>query len=116
MTASAMLELSPNRWDGIKRNYTEQDVEKLRGSIKIEYTLAEQGARKLWDLLHTEDYINALGTFTGNQAVQMVKGRAEGHLSVRLAGGGRRQSCGADVSGPKPLSGRQRAGRGQACQ
>ena len=61
------------RWKGIKRPYTAEEVIRLRGSIDIEYTLAERGAKKLWDLLHTEDYVNALGALTGNQAVQQVK-------------------------------------------
>ncbi|MBE3569449.1 MAG: isocitrate lyase [Bacillales bacterium] len=61
------------RWKGITRPYTAEDVIKLRGSIDIEYTLARRGAEKLWKLLHTEDYINALGALTGNQAVQQVK-------------------------------------------
>lgn len=61
------------RWKGIKRPYTAEDVIRLRGSIDIEYTLAERGAKKLWELLHTEDYVNALGALTGNQAVQQVK-------------------------------------------
>ena len=57
----------------IKRPYTEEDVKKLRGSVKIEYTLATKGAEKLRDLLKSEDYINALGAVTGNQAMQQVK-------------------------------------------
>jgi isocitrate lyase len=61
------------RWDGITRPYTQQDVEKLRGSIHIEYTLARQGAERLWDLLQSETYVPALGAMTGNQAVQQVK-------------------------------------------
>ncbi|MEJ9210716.1 isocitrate lyase [Bacillus smithii] len=61
------------RWKGITRPYTAEEVIKLRGSIDIEYTLARRGAEKLWKLLHTEDYINALGALTGNQAVQQVK-------------------------------------------
>ncbi len=61
------------RWAGIDRPYTELDVSRLRGSVKIEYTLADRGARKLWDSLHTEPYINALGALTGNQAMQMAK-------------------------------------------
>ena len=64
----------PNgRWEGITRPYTDKDVEKLRGSMKIEYTLAQQGAERLWDLLHSETYVPALGAMTGNQAVQQVK-------------------------------------------
>ncbi|MBL4952281.1 isocitrate lyase [Neobacillus sp. OS1-32] len=61
------------RWKGITRPYTAEDVIKLRGSIDIEYTLARKGAEKLWKLLNEEDYINALGALTGNQAVQQVK-------------------------------------------
>ncbi|MDQ0162356.1 isocitrate lyase [Bacillus alveayuensis] len=61
------------RWKGITRPYTAEDVIKLRGSIDIEYTLAKRGAEKFWNLLQTEDYINALGALTGNQAVQQVK-------------------------------------------
>jgi isocitrate lyase len=61
------------RYNGIQRNYTPEDVLKLRGSIAIRYTLAEMGANQLWKLLHSEDYINALGAVTGNQAMQMVR-------------------------------------------
>jgi malate synthase len=63
----------PRRWDGIVRRYTRGEVEKLRGSVTIEYTLARMGAERLWELLHAESYVNALGALTGNQAVQMVK-------------------------------------------
>jgi len=61
------------RWRGITRAYTARDVIRLRGSLQIEHTLARKGAERLWDLLHTEDYINALGALSGNQAVQQVK-------------------------------------------
>ena len=61
------------RWDGIERPYSEQDVQRLQGTLTIEHTLARRGAEKLWDLLHTEDYVPALGALTGNQAVQQVK-------------------------------------------
>lgn len=61
------------RWKGITRPYTAEDVIRLRGSIDIEHTLARCGAVKLWKSLHTEDYINALGALTGNQAMQQVK-------------------------------------------
>ncbi|MGX1900472.1 isocitrate lyase [Thermolongibacillus altinsuensis] len=61
------------RWKGIKRPYTAEDVIRLRGSIDIEYTLARRGAEKLWHLLNTEDYVHALGALTGNQAIQQVK-------------------------------------------
>ncbi|MBI0580307.1 isocitrate lyase [Neobacillus cucumis] len=62
-----------SRWKGITRPYTGEDVIKLRGSIDIEHTLAKKGSEKLWKLLNEEEYINALGALTGNQAVQQVK-------------------------------------------
>ncbi|MFI8684193.1 isocitrate lyase [Rossellomorea sp. NPDC077527] len=61
------------RWKGITRSYSAEDVIRLRGSIDIEHTLARRGSEKLWNLLHEEDYINALGALTGNQAVQQVR-------------------------------------------
>lgn len=61
------------RWNGVNRPYTAEEVIKLRGSIDIEHTLAHRGAEKLWKLLHEEDFVNALGALTGNQAVQQVK-------------------------------------------
>ena len=61
------------RWTGITRPYTPEDVERLRGTIRVEYSIARLGAERLWTLLHEEKYVNALGALTGNQAVQMVK-------------------------------------------
>jgi isocitrate lyase len=61
------------RWKGVKRPYTAEEMSKLRGSIREEYTLARMGAERLWDLLHSEDYVNALGALTGNQAIQQVE-------------------------------------------
>ena len=61
------------RWAQIKRNYTAEDVIRLRGSITEEHTLARRGATRLWEQLQTEDAVRALGAITGNQAVQMVK-------------------------------------------
>src|SRR5438445_6958245 len=61
------------RWKGLKRDYTAADVVRLRGSVQEEHTLARRGAEKLWDLINTNDYINALGALTGNQAVQQVR-------------------------------------------
>src|SRR5437870_1026167 len=61
------------RWRGITRPYSSTDVERVRGSLRIEHTLARRGAEKLWQLLQTEDYVSALGALTGNQAVQQVK-------------------------------------------
>ena len=63
----------PNRFLGIARPYTEADVRKLRGSVRIEHTLATLGAQRLWELLHEEDFIPALGALTGGQAVQQVR-------------------------------------------
>lgn len=62
-----------SRWKGIERPYSAEDVIRLRGSVQIEHTLARMGADRLWNLVNTEDYINALGALTGNQAVQQVK-------------------------------------------
>ena len=61
------------RWDGIRRDFTSADVERLRGSVQVRHTLAELGAERLWNLMHTEDYVHALGAMTGNQAMQMAK-------------------------------------------
>ena len=61
------------RWAGITRDYSAQDVIRLRGSVTEEHTLARRGAERLWNLLRTEDAVRALGAITGNQAVQMVK-------------------------------------------
>ncbi len=61
------------RWEGIRRPYGAQDVIRLRGSVRIDYTLARLGAERLWKLLHEEAYVPALGAMTGNQAVQAVK-------------------------------------------
>ena len=61
------------RWRGITRGYTAEDVMKLRGTVEIKYTLAERGAKRLWELLHSEPYVPALGAMTGCQAVQQVQ-------------------------------------------
>src|SRR5262245_14553536 len=61
------------RWEGIRRDYTFDDVKRLRGTVVVAQTLAELGAERLWSLLHERDYVQALGALTGNQAVQMVK-------------------------------------------
>ncbi|HDX9580074.1 TPA: isocitrate lyase [Bacillus pseudomycoides] len=61
------------RWQGVARPYSAEDVIRLRGSIDIEYTLAHRGAEKLWNSLHSEDFVHALGALTGNQAMQQVK-------------------------------------------
>jgi isocitrate lyase len=63
----------PERWQGVIRPYTKEDVERLRGSFRIEYTLAREGAKRLWSLLKTEPPVTALGALSGNQAVQQVR-------------------------------------------
>lgn len=62
-----------NRWKGIQRTYGADDVVRLRGSVQITHTLAAMGAQRLWNLLHSESYVAALGALTGNQAVQQVQ-------------------------------------------
>lgn len=61
------------RWRGVERPYDAAEVMRLRGSVQIEYTLARMGAEKLWRLMHEEDFVNALGALTGNQAMQQVR-------------------------------------------
>ncbi|HET6347004.1 MAG TPA: isocitrate lyase, partial [Myxococcota bacterium] len=65
--------IDPSRWEGVHRPYKISDVEKLRGSLKIEYTLADRGARTLWSQLTSRDFVQALGALTGNQAMQQVR-------------------------------------------
>jgi isocitrate lyase len=71
------------RWQGVTRPYTAEEVIRLRGSIDIEHTLAKHGAEKFWNLLQNETYVNALGALTGNQAVQQAKA---GLKAVYLSG------------------------------
>jgi len=61
------------RWNGIQRNYSAEDVARLRGTVGVEHSLARRGAERLWKSLHKEDFVNALGALTGNQAMQQVK-------------------------------------------
>src|SRR5690606_36794251 len=61
------------RWQGITRSYTAEDVVRLRGSVPVAHTLAHRGATRLWELLHSEPFVNSLGAMTGNQAMQQVK-------------------------------------------
>src|SRR6516164_9964018 len=63
----------PCRFDGIRRDYTPEDVRRLSGRFRIRHTLAEMGATRLWQLLKTEPFVPTLGALTGNQAVQQVK-------------------------------------------
>src|SRR5579862_1016708 len=77
------------RWVGIQRPYTPEDVVRLRGTLRIEYTLACYGAERLWEMLNSDGYVNALGAVTGNQAVQMV---AAGLKAIYVSG----WQCAAD--------------------
>jgi isocitrate lyase len=61
------------RWSGIERTYTAADVDRLRGTVQIEYTLARQGAERLWELMNSRTHVQALGAMTGNQAIEMVE-------------------------------------------
>ncbi len=62
-----------NRWKGIRRPYSGADVVRLRGSMRLHYTIAFHGAKRLWHMVNTEDYINSLGAMSGNQAIQQVR-------------------------------------------
>lgn len=74
-TAAELQEIwdTDPRWDGVERTYSAEDVIRIRGSVREDATLAHRGAENLWNLLHTEDYIRALGAYTGGQAVQQVR-------------------------------------------
>jgi len=69
--------LDARRFEGIRRDFTPADVEKLRGSVRVSHTLAERGAARLWRALHSKPYLPALGALTGNQAMQMVRAGLE---------------------------------------
>ena len=73
MSSESKVSYDLKRFAGIKRDYSNEDVERLRGSIKIEYSLCKQQSRKLWELLNSETYINTLGSLSGNHAVQHAK-------------------------------------------
>ena len=71
------------RWKNVKRDYTAEEVAKLSGSVEIEYSLAKQGAEKLWNEINNSNFVNALGALTGNQAMQQAKA---GLRAVYLSG------------------------------
>ncbi len=71
------------RWKDVKRPYTAKDVDRLRGTFQHDHTIGRMGAERLWELLHAEKFIRALGALTGNQAVQMVQG---GLKAIYLSG------------------------------
>jgi isocitrate lyase len=82
------------RWKGVIRPYSESEVDRLRGSLPIEYSLARNGAQKLWRSLHDEEYVSTLGTMTGNQAVQVVQA---GLKAIYVSGW--QVACDANLSG-----------------
>ena len=73
MSSEAKVLYDLKRFTGIKRDYTPDDVERLRGSIRIEHSMCKHQSKKLWDLLNSEPYINTLGSLSGNHAVQHAK-------------------------------------------
>ena len=82
-TAELAKQWQAPRWAGVRRGYAPEDVLKLRGTVRVEYSLARLGAERLWHLLQTEPFVRALGAITGNQAVQMVQA---GLKSIYLSG------------------------------
>jgi len=84
ITETARAWTGEERWKGIERPYSAADVAKLRGSLQIEYTLAKRGCERLWQLLHTEPYVQSMAAVTGNQAVQMVQ---SGLKAINVSGG-----------------------------
>ena len=72
-----------SRWKGIARGYRAEDVERLSGTVRVEYTLARRGAEKLWKLMGEQPFVRALGALTGNQAMQQVKA---GMQAIYLSG------------------------------
>ena len=73
MSSEAKVSFDLKRFSGIKKDYTPEEVERLRGSIKIEYSMCKHQSKKLWDLLNSENYINTLGSLSGNHAIQHAK-------------------------------------------
>ena len=73
MSSEAKVSYDLKRFAGIKRDYKPEEVERLRGSIKIEYSMCKHQSKKLWELLNSEPYINTLGSLSGNHAVQHAK-------------------------------------------
>ena len=73
MSSEGKVSYKLKRFAGIQRDYTPEEVERLRGSIKIEHSICKQQSEKLWKLLNTEPYVNTLGSLSGNQAVQHAK-------------------------------------------
>jgi isocitrate lyase len=85
--AQIAREWESDRWEGIERPYSAEDVARLRGSIKIEYTLARMGAERLWELMRSRDYVHS-GGFDGQSGCAAGQGGVGGDISLWLAGGG----------------------------
>ena len=104
------------RWSGIRRDYTAEDVIRLRRSAAEEHTLARRGAQRLWELLQSQDAVRALGAITGNQAVQQVKAGLQAiYLPGWQTGRGRRPGR-AHLPPPVALPGELGAADGAADQ
>src|SRR4030095_1802079 len=91
------------RWTGTRRDWTEEDVARLRGSLPIEDSLSRHRAERLWELLHTETYLPTLGAITGAQSVQMVKAGAKGIYVSGWPVAGDGKLAGETHSQPRPL-------------
>src|SRR5918995_6858912 len=100
------------RWDGIERPYTAEDVARLRGTVRIEHTLARLGAERLWELMHERSFVRALGALTGNQAVQQVKAGLESIYLSGWQGAADAKMAGGGGAPPNPFSPPQQARRG----
>ena len=92
MSSKGNISFKLKRFAGIKRDYTPEDVEKLKGSIKIEYSISKNQSEKLWNLLNSESYVNTLGSLSGNQAVQHAKEIGRAHVRTPVTRGSRMPS------------------------
>jgi isocitrate lyase len=86
------------RWEGIERPYSAEEVARLAGSYKLDYSIARMGAERLWNLLKNDNWVAGLGALTGNQAVQESPSRYESYLFVWLASSSRCELVGQYVS------------------
>src|SRR5487761_20697 len=71
--AETIIHPGADRWRGVKRDYSSDQTRRLTGALRVSHTLAERGADRLWQLLHSEPFVASLGALTGNQALQQVK-------------------------------------------
>src|ERR1700690_4642973 len=106
MMAKSFDQLVPapkGRFDGISRPYNPAEVERLRGSVPIAYTLAEKGANRLWESLKKEPYVNSLGAVTGNQAMQQARAGLPAIYLSGWQGGAGGKTPRAGSSDPSPF-------------